>query len=512
MIKRLIHNTIISTIAFGAAAILSLIVLPVIIHTWGVTEFGLIVITRLLLPSGMIAVLDLGLSEVATQAVARAREHRDWGLLGRQLSFLTALSILLALTLSAAVWWSAPYLAVLMKVDPAHAGKFIDILHFTALANLVLVPALVWEGTVKGFERYNLLRFSEFTSTLAYVALTIWASRSSAPFEIVAYIYLATLVLRALAMLVATIAALAKKSTRPAAWTPAIRRALLHRCLLLLQGRLIGGIIGPIQPFIIGLLFGPMAVGTYDALVRLSRVAKIVVGLLTSALLPVASRLDERGSSVTFQRLGELGLIMLPMMTLPPLAAAAILSPEIMQIWIGPLLAPYALWMGLSFLVPICAQYLAIGNVIFLTRTETQTRLNWLLGLQLLIWGVISSATLGMFAERALILGQVVGSLTVLPWQIKILRRALNLDRRGFAKAVGIQLGVLAIGSILLWLSASYIRVDSLIELALVATTFCLASWVAQYFLVLDERHRAVFPALGHLMGMTPRKKQFTES
>ncbi len=241
-------------------------------------------------------------------------------------------------------------------------SRFTDILHYTALANLVLVPALVWEGTVKGFERYNLLRISEFTSTLAYVALTVWASTVSASFEIVAYIYLATLVLRALAVLVATITALTTKDARFAAWTIQIRRELLHRCLLLLQGKLIGGITGPIQPFVVGLLFGPTAVGIYDALVRLSRVSKILVGLLTSALLPVASRLDERGSSTTFQRLGELGLIMLPMFTLPPLAAAAILSPEILQLWIGPLLAPYAFWMGLSFVIPICAQYLAIGK------------------------------------------------------------------------------------------------------------------------------------------------------
>ena len=118
--------------------------------------------------------------------------------------------------------------------------------------------------------------------------------------------------------------------------------------MLLLQGKLIGGITGPIQPFVIGLLLGPAAVGTYDALVRLSRVSKIVVGLLTSALLPVASRLDERGSSTAFQRLGELGLIMLPMFTVPPLVAAAVLSPDIMRIWIGPLLVPYAVWMGIE--------------------------------------------------------------------------------------------------------------------------------------------------------------------
>ena len=112
MIKRLIQNTVISTVAFGAAAILGLIVIPVIIRTWGVTEFGLIVITRLLLPSGMMAVLDFGLSEVATQVVARAREHRDWDRVGRQLSFLTVISILLAVTLSVSIWLGAPYLSV----------------------------------------------------------------------------------------------------------------------------------------------------------------------------------------------------------------------------------------------------------------------------------------------------------------------------------------------------------------------------------------------------------------
>jgi len=505
MIKRLIQNTIISTVAFGAAAILGLIVIPVIIRTWGVTEFGLIVITRLLLPSGMMAVLDLGLSEVATQVVARAREHRDWNLVGRQLSFLTVLSILLAVVLSGSIWLGAPYLTVLMKVDAAHVDRFTEILHYTTLANLVLVPALVWEGTVKGFERYNLLRISEFASTLAYVVLTVWASTVSASFEIVAYIYLATLVIRALAVLAATITALTTKGARFAVWTIQIRRELLHRCLLFLQGRLFGGITGPIQPLVAGLFFGPMGVGTYYALVRLARVAKIVVSLLTSALLPVASRLDERGSSTTFERLGELGLIMLPMFTLPPLAAAAILSPEILQMWIGPLLAPYALWMGLSFVIPICAQYLAIGNVIFLTRPGVQARLNWLLSLQLLIWAVVAAATLGFFAERSLILGQAVGSLVVLPWQIGTLRRALNLEQRSFLRSLGTQAIILIIGSILLWFLAGYIRVDSLIKLALVAGTFCLASWVAQYFLVLDARHRAVFPAIGHLMGLAPK-------
>src|SRR4029453_12815382 len=130
MIKRLIQNTVISTVAFGAAAVLGLIVIPVIIRTWGVTEFGLIIITRLLLPSGMMAVFDFGLSEVATQVVARAREHRDWDRAGRQLTFLTVISIVLAVTFSVSIWLGAPYISAVMKVDAAHTDRFIDILHY----------------------------------------------------------------------------------------------------------------------------------------------------------------------------------------------------------------------------------------------------------------------------------------------------------------------------------------------------------------------------------------------
>jgi hypothetical protein len=222
-------------------------------------------------------------------------------------------------------------------------------------------------------------------------------------------------------------------------------------------------------------------------------------------LLPVASRLDERGSSTAFQRLGELGLIMLPMFTVPPLVAAAILSPEIMQVWIGPLLVPYAFWMGLSFLIPICAQYLAIGNIIFLTRTAIQARLNLLMGLQLLIWAVVSAAALGSFAERALILGQVVGNLAVLPWQIGTLRRALDLDPGHFTRAAGTQAAILIIGGVLLSILTGYIHFDSVIKLILITGLFCLTTWIAQYFLVLERRHRAVFPEVGHLMGLAPK-------
>ncbi|MBW8856565.1 MAG: oligosaccharide flippase family protein, partial [Bradyrhizobium sp.] len=379
----------------------------------------------------------------------------------RQITFLEMVSTALTLIISAISWFATPLLVIVMKVDSAHLETFTRIMHYTALANLIFVPALVWEGIVKGFERYNLLRVAEVTSTAAYVGLTFAAASAAAGFEVVAYIYLATLVARAVVIGIAALVAVRHKHVRLMPWTPEVQQDILRRCLLLLQGKLMGGISGPLQPFLIGLLFGPKAVGTYDALVRLSRVSRNVVSLLTSALLPVASRLDERGSATSFQRLGDLGLVMMPMFVVPPLAAAAILSPEIMNIWIGPLLAPYAFWMGLSFLVPICAQYIGFGSLIFLTRPEVQARLNRLVAVQLLIWAAASAATLHLFAERSLILGQVVGCIVILPWQLAELRSALELDSSRFVKVIGTQFAILVLASIFLATIAGYIRFDS---------------------------------------------------
>jgi len=500
MLRQLIRNTLISSAAFGISAVLGLVVIPVIIRTWGVTEFGLIVLARILLPSGMMGLLDLGLSEVTTQAVARAREHRNWRIAGQQLALLTVIAGCLAGLVAAAIWISAPYLTIALRVDTAHADRFSDILRYTALANLVLIPALVWEGIVKGFERYNVLRLAEVSSTIAYVACTIWAANAAASFELVAYIYLASTLMRACLVFVAAFVAVVRK-VRLAMWDAPIRRELIHRCALFAQGKLTGGLALPVQPFLVGLLFGPKGVGVYDTLVRLPRVSKVVVGLLTSALLPVASRLDERGNAAAFQRLGEFGLIILPMFTVPPLVAAAVLSREIMQVWIGPQMAPYAFWMGLSFLVPICSQYLAFGNVMFLTRTDVQSRLNRLMIYQLAVWTAVALATLHLFDERALILGQVVGNAVILPLQIRAVSRGLQLDSYRLLRALLAQAVILVVLGLLLLKLADHLAIHSLWGLGLAITSFCAVSWAIQYFLVLEDRQRAIFAELGQRFG-----------
>jgi O-antigen/teichoic acid export membrane protein len=497
MLKRLVQNTIISALVFGGVAILGVVVIPIIIRTWGVTEFGLIVLARLLLPSGLVGIIDFGLPEVTTQVVARAREHRNWSIAGSQLLLLTIISVLLTITLSAITWFAIPFLVSQFKIEPAHVASFSQILQATTIANLLLFPALVWEGVVKGFERYSLLRVSEFLTTAAYVAATIYAANTGQSYEVVAYCFLASNVLRALILLGAAATAFRHSRATLSMPTLEVRHEVLKRCLLVMQGKLIGGIIAPIQPFLIGIYLGPQSVGIYDTLVRIPRLVKVVASLLTSALLPVVSRLDQRADNERFDKFGEAGIALLPMVTVPPMAAAGILSPAIMQIWIGPQITPYAHWMGLMFVVTMSFQYVIFGNVLFMTRTRVQARLNMLMLIHLVIWAVITLVTTPMLGERAYILGQTIGTVAILPWQLSIFVQELHIDRKRFVSAVSMHLAILALSGAVLMTFLHFRPYPGIWMIGVLMSVYSLAVWIAQFLLVLDRRERRAFIDFG---------------
>lgn len=497
MLKRFVQNTVVSAIVFGAVAVLGVVVIPVIIRTWGVTEFGLIVLARLLLPNGLLGTIDFGLSEVTTQVVARAREHRNWDIGGSQLLLLTIASILLAIALSVAAWLAVPLLVTQFKVEPAHTASFASILRYTAVANLLLFPALVWEGVVKGFERYSLLRIAEFLTTALYVAATIYAARAGYHYDVVAYCFLGSNVLRALILFGAAAAAFGRYRTTLSLPAPDVRHDVLTRCFLVMQGKLIGGIIAPIQPFLIGIYLGPQSVGIYDTLVRIPRLVKVVASLLTSALLPVVSRLDQRANVEQFNHFGKAGIALLPMVTVPPMVAAAVLAPAIMQIWIGPQIAPYAAWMGVMFIVTMSFQYVIFGNTLFMTRTKVQSRLNLLMAVHIVIWAVITLATAHWLAERAYILGQTIGTAAIVPWQMSVFVKELKIDRKRFLIAISTHFAILLLGALMLGAFLHFRTDPGLVMIAILMCVFSAGAWTAQYLLMLDRRERSLFLNFG---------------
>ena len=95
----------------------------------------------------------------------------------------------------------------------------------------------------------------------------------------------------------------------------------------------------------------------------------------------------------------------------------------------------------------------------------------------------------------------MVGNAAILPLQIGAVSRGLQLDSHRLLRALLAQAVILAVVSLLLLKLADYVAIDSFWGLGLAIAAFCVVSWSLQYFLVLEERQRAIFTELGHRFG-----------
>ncbi|MCS6761538.1 MAG: hypothetical protein MO846_05840 [Candidatus Devosia symbiotica] len=481
MMRQLFNNTIISTFAFCATGALGILIVPVIVQHWGLAAFGLIVLSRSFVPQGLLSIFDLGASEISTQAVARARVNGNWDGARRRIGMVLAGAIAMGIVAGGATIVCSGLLAGLFKVDPEQQAEFIDILRVTGLTAALLMPALVAEGIVKGFEELAKLRSYEVVTTIVYVVVTFILAQTSWSYAVVAYAYLATLVLRftLLSWLASVLMASQGGAGRPTNVAATSQLPLGRHVLIMTQTKLIG--IGQnqiVQP-LVGIIFGPAAAGLFDLLVRLPRFARTVLSVLNTALLPVTSRLDETDRPEALSRLGRVALFIIPAITIPPLVGAAIMSETILSVWIGPDYTAYWIWMAIMFAVPISSQYSAFGSAMMLARPHVQLILNRMTTLQLALIAVVALITISALQERSFILAQVLSTLAILPTQIYVLGRQLHIGLRAVARFLGSQIALLIILG-----TAYFVLLQLYPPSNLLLAGICLVVWTAVVWLL----------------------------
>jgi O-antigen/teichoic acid export membrane protein len=491
MMRRLFENTVVSAFSYAFISVLGLLIVPVIVSTWGLTAFGLVVLARAFLPVGFMGVIDFGVSEISTQSVANARAGKNWDYAAQQISVTLLSACLIGVIVGIALLLGRDAITALFRVDAAHVQGFHAIIYMTAAANLIIFPGLVGEGIVKGFEHFPTMRMLEVASNVIFVLGTLVAAYVGAPFEWAAYAFLAGFVVRAVAVWLVALRlcdrAGLRLGARPVAQTT---RDVLAYAWVLSQSKFLGALQFPILPILVGALFGPRAVGVYDVLVRLPRFCKAILSILNTALLPVSARIEQNRADEQLRRLARAGLIILPAITVPPLVGGAVFAEPILRLWIGPDVAQFWPWMALMFLVPVAAQYLSFGSTIMVARPSILVVLNRLLALQLAIMAVTTYATLQHFEERAFILGQAVSWVAVLPWQLWVLARALGIARMRVLRTILIQAGLMAPLAVCCYLASTGVRLENFMELCISFGAWCGLLWTVQYFVVLDDDSR----------------------
>ncbi len=446
MLRKLLSDTAITAAAFFVASIVGLLLVPVLIGAYGVGGLGLIVLARILVPAGALGILDFGLSEIATQSVAMARAAGEWAVAKARLRLLAILAAVLVVVVALATCALAAQINQWFKVPAEDQADFARLIKGTAIALPVLFAGLVFEGVIKGFEKFSVLRTTEIVSTLAYAALVLIGIRLGKDFTWVAWSFLAMQVGRALGFGVIALRMLPAGKGGPI--DVAVRQYVLERGRLLFTSRMLGNVQHQAPTLLIAVLVGPTAVGIYDTILRLPRFAKSALSIIGTTLMPAAMRLDAAGDHDRLQAIGRVLISVLPTLILPPIAALAIFSGDVVNLWLGPDFVAHAPWLAAYLLVPALNTLVSFQHSTLMNRPEYLRANNRIAVVQTLVQMGLSLVLVRWMAQNAFILGQVVATLCVFVSQIQLGHSYLHpppqLRSRFFAFVVAILLGVTA--------------------------------------------------------------------
>jgi O-antigen/teichoic acid export membrane protein len=224
------------------------------------------------------------------------------------------------------------------------------------------------------------------------------------------------------------------------------------------------------------------------------------------ALLPVSTRIQEADATEQRHRLGRIGMILLPAITVPPLVVCAALSRPILHLWVGTQEAVDLWpWMAAMFMIPINAQYSSFGGVMALSHSATLKKMNLTSILQLVVIAVTALIFMHVLQERSFMLGQALAWGISLPIQLVVLAAAFDLPLRSIIQAILTQLVLLLP---VLFLGIAYrdnVYLQSTVGLAIASFLTCLAVWGAEYLLMLQPHDRAEIKRMMTAVRRSPR-------
>ncbi len=493
MFRSLFGNTLVSTAAFFFVGLVGLLLVPVLLGQYGLAGFGLIMLARLFLPGAGLGVFDFGISEIATQLVSTAHVDGDWPRARQRLSALTGLTLVTALLVASLLALFAPELADAFSVQANDRTSFIAVLGSTACLLPALFVSLLLEGCLKGFEGFKALRGAEVLATLAFAGGAVAACQWGLGFAWIVWIHLASLVLRA-ALITRSVARASPQALSLHRQVGNEARTFVNgRARMFFTARLLGAAQHQSPPILIGLTVGPQGVGLYDALARLPRFAKSVLGILNTTLLPYATRLDAAGDAARLRLLNVFGFTLLPAIVFPPLAAAAALSAPTLHFWIGDNFTPFAAWLALFWALPAMNTIVSFQNYVLMSRLAYIKSSNWMSAVQVLIQTLLSLVLVSHFAQFSFIVGYIGAAAVLFGWQLHLARReihtpgALVLRLLAFSAAmVGFVVATHASG-----VTAMLGHVAALVA-AFVLTSVALTAVACLVFLGTDERRLLV--------------------
>lgn len=487
----LARNTYYNISAFGVNTILSLATVTLLVRGYGIDGYGIIILARLLLPSGVMGLLEAGFPEVTSRSVATAKADKDTSRIGKRVSAASLMALLIGSCAALVLLLLSDQIINLIfhSVGPQQASMK-EIVCVSALSLPLHLVGSVLRGAFEGDERFALVRFVEVTSNFCYlVVIGIMIVGSTTSFDAaLAYVW----VWNARSVLYVSIILLGgggnvSFGTR-SIW--AGNRSFLMHSAQLFFGKFFAVLLQFGPSIILGIFSNVSVVGSYEIVMRIPRLQKTVSGMFNGALLPFAARSDALGDSQSARRIVEQGTTMVWGIIMVISLTVATFSAETLHFWLGitdPVLPRY---LQIALVWPVLISTMGIGSTMLMSRPSAAASINRLSMTTTLGYFAIAVGLYPFLDWKAFIVALVLSQAATMPAYWRLLAREYHVNLAVWGVFIVKFLVIAAIVSSLSFLLRGIAPVDNLAKLLLHASSMALLSGAGVYFFAVPTELR----------------------
>lgn len=433
MFKPLLKNTIFSALAFSLVSLVGILLVPYLISNYGLALFGLISLARLFMPLAVFGMFDIGLGEMATQAVAKARANARWSHCKRMLVGLNVIAVTSGAVVGLVLYTALEFLIGWFNVEPQATSGFGFVINVTSVIMPLLFFGLVQEGIVKGFENFRMQRLAEVISAGLYALLTIVAVQIQAGFEWVCIAFLIGQMFRVLLVSIVARLSLAEADDSDNQKKPnsySVLGEIRLRAPGLWVSKFLGTSMVNSPSFIIGYVSGLSAVGVYEALQRIPRFMKAVYGLMNGIVQPIGVRLLEGDDVSSMKKLNTVGVTSLAVVVFPITALLATFSATLLLHWLGSEWSNHAALQAMLFIIPALTAVNGFMASTLMSNVSTVRWLNRVSLAQLIVQTLLGATILNFNGLFGFVVVQLACALVSFVAQFIYLKTRIDLPKQ----------------------------------------------------------------------------------
>ena len=346
----LLKNSLILFFGSGASGILQIISISLFIKLFGLEGYGLFVILRLFLPSGLLFFFDLGLSETLTRFISFYYKNP---LIQKQVVNSTLfIYFFISITISFTIFFNTDFFSSFFNLyRDGFISTFSSCLSLISILIPVFFLGTLSESILRGNEKFKIIKITEFLQNLFFLFILIYGLSAEISIKETIYYFIYLVTFRFLILFVISYIKFSRIFSINVP-SKEIFLELYSFTKIVMVGKSISMLINNVILVFAGTLEVSFA-GIYDAIMRIPKFLKSLISQFNSSFLPHTAKLLSNNSLNRVS--GDLNLIISIQFFFwtPLITCIAWNGEKIMSSWLGVQYSEYALFFSLAFLTTL---------------------------------------------------------------------------------------------------------------------------------------------------------------